>query len=172
MDGSNALDDRAVRRRVRTARRLADRPVRAQDDHGASIFVYSLSPFARRLLPRLCRLFIFFRCTTFIGVCVEFVAAITWLAELFPEKRRKEIVLGSTQAFASLGGVLVTAISVWIGTHADTLAARCRFRKHSIRTHVALPAHDRLAAGDSDCVDAAVCAGVADLAGAPCAGNA
>jgi len=42
-------------------------------------------------------MFFFFRCTTFIGVCVEFVAAITWLAELFPIKRQKEIALGSTQ---------------------------------------------------------------------------
>ena len=25
------------------------------------------------------------RCTTFIGVCVEFVAAVAWLAELFPD---------------------------------------------------------------------------------------
>jgi hypothetical protein len=40
---------------------------------------------------------------------------------LFPEKRRKEIALGSTQAFASLGGLLVTAISVWISTHAGSL---------------------------------------------------
>jgi MFS family permease len=86
----------------------------------ASIFLYAFSPFAAAFSTSL-PMFIFFRCTTFIGVCVEFVAAITWLAELFPEKRRKEIALGSTQAFASLGGLLVTAISVWISTHADTL---------------------------------------------------
>src|SRR6188474_2068790 len=67
----------------------------------ASIFVYSLSPVAAAFSTSL-TWFIFFRCTTFIGVCVEFVAAITWLAELFPEKRRKERVLGWTQAFASL----------------------------------------------------------------------
>src|SRR5258705_10755986 len=66
----------------------------------ASIFVYSLSPVAAALSTTLAW-FVFFRCTTFIGVCVEFVAAITWLAELFPEKRRKEIVLGSAHAFAS-----------------------------------------------------------------------
>ena len=80
-----------------------------------------------RRLPRRFRtslpLFIFFRCTTFIGVCVEFVAAITWLAELFPEKRQREIVLGSTQAFASLGGLLVTGVSAWISTHANSLPA-------------------------------------------------
>ena len=48
------------------------------------------------------------RCTTFIGVCVEFVAAVAWLAELFPEPKRREAVLGYTQAFSSIGGLLVT----------------------------------------------------------------
>ncbi|MBI3853396.1 MAG: MFS transporter [Verrucomicrobia bacterium] len=88
----------------------------------ASIFVYSLSPVAAALSTSL-GWFVFFRCTTFIGVCVEFVAAITWLAELFPDKRRKEIVIGSTQAFASVGGLLVTGINVWVVSHANTLPA-------------------------------------------------
>ncbi len=48
------------------------------------------------------------RCTTFIGVCVEFVAAVAWLAELFPNPRQREAVLGFTQAFSSAGGLLVT----------------------------------------------------------------
>ena len=87
-----------------------------------SIFVYSLSPVAAAFSTSL-PWFIFFRCTTFIGVCVEFVAAITWLAELFPEKRRKEIVLGGTQAFASVGGLLVTGVNVWVIAHANTLPA-------------------------------------------------
>ncbi len=79
----------------------------------ASIFVYSLSPFCAAYAPNLAT-FIFFRSTTFIGVCVEFVAAITWLAEVFPDKKEKEKWLGITQSFASLGGVLVTAVSIWI----------------------------------------------------------
>ena len=49
------------------------------------------------------------RCTTFIGVCVEFVAAVAWLAELFPEPKLRETVLGYTQAFSSVGGLMVTA---------------------------------------------------------------
>src|SRR5829696_6515573 len=88
----------------------------------ASIFVYALSPFAAAFSSTL-PMFVFFRCTTFIGVCVEFVAAITWLAELFPDKQRKERVLGWTQAFASLGGILVTAVAAWINTHSGTLPA-------------------------------------------------
>ena len=50
---------------------------------------------------------LFLRCTTFIGVCVEFVAAVAWLAELFPNPKQRESVLGYTQAFSSLGGVMV-----------------------------------------------------------------
>ncbi len=52
---------------------------------------------------------LFLRCTTFIGVCVEFVAAVAWLAELFPDPKTREAVLGYTQAFSSLGGLMVTA---------------------------------------------------------------
>src|ERR1041385_8798343 len=77
----------------------------------ASILVYSISPVMAAYSTSLGS-FLFFRCTTFIGVCVEFVAAITWLAELFPEQRRKELVLGSTQAFASVGGLLVTTANI------------------------------------------------------------
>ena len=87
-----------------------------------SIFVYALSPFAAAFSTTL-GAFVFFRCTTFIGVCVEFVAAITWLAELFPDKGRKETVLGWTQASASLGGLLVTGVNAWIVAHAATLPA-------------------------------------------------
>ena len=47
------------------------------------------------------------RCLVFIGICVEFVAAVAWLAEIFPEPHRREAVLGTTQAFSSVGGLLV-----------------------------------------------------------------
>lgn len=87
---------------------------------GLSIAVYSLSPVAAAFSTSL-PAFIFFRCTTFVGVCVEFVAAITWLAELFPDKGRKEKVLGWTQAFASVGGLFVTVVNGWILQHAATL---------------------------------------------------
>ena len=48
------------------------------------------------------------RCITFVGVSVEFVAATAWLAELFPERGQRETVLGSTQIFASTGGILMS----------------------------------------------------------------
>lgn len=51
---------------------------------------------------------LFFRCTTFVGVSVEFVAAVAWLTELFPDPKQRESILGYTQAFSSVGGLLVT----------------------------------------------------------------
>src|SRR5258707_1351537 len=56
-----------------------------------SIALYSLSPVCAAFSTSLGWL-LFFRCTTFVGVCVEFIAAITWLSELFPDKRQKELV--------------------------------------------------------------------------------
>ncbi len=87
-----------------------------------SIFLYAFAPFAAAFATTL-KMFVACRCLTFIGVCVEFVAAITWLAELFPDARQKKIVLGSTQAFASLGGLLVTGVNVWVVAHAASLPA-------------------------------------------------
>jgi MFS family permease len=89
---------------------------------GASIFIYSFSPVFAAYSSSL-EAFIFFRCTTFIGVCVEFVAAITWLAEVFEDKKQRERWLGITQAFASLGGVFVTMVSAWVLTNLATLPA-------------------------------------------------
>ncbi len=79
-----------------------------------SILVYSLSPLAAAYSTELWQL-VLFRCTTFIGVCVELVAAVTWLAELFQDKRQREIAIGWTLACASLGGILVTEVFREIG---------------------------------------------------------
>jgi MFS family permease len=71
-----------------------------------SILIYAFSAFAAGLSTSI-GWFLFFRCTTFIGVCVEFVAAVAWLAELFTDPKQRERVLGYTQAFSSVGGLLV-----------------------------------------------------------------
>ena len=55
----------------------------------ASILAYSLSPVAAAFSAERWHL-VLFRCTTCIGVCVEMVAAVTWLAELFEDKRTRE----------------------------------------------------------------------------------
>ena len=85
-----------------------------------SIFLYSFSPFLAAYSTTL-PWFIFFRSTTFIGVCVEFIAAITWLAEVFEDKKERERWLGITQAFASLGGIIVTLVSFYIGQNIKSL---------------------------------------------------
>ena len=73
-----------------------------------SILIYAFSTLGAGYATSLPMLLVL-RCTTFIGVCVEFVAAVAWLAELFPDRDQRERVLGYTQALSSVGGVMVTA---------------------------------------------------------------
>jgi MFS family permease len=87
-----------------------------------SILLYAFSALAAGFATSLPML-LFFRCLVFIGVCVEFVAAVAWLAELFPDPHRRERVLGWTQAFSSLGGLLVGAANVLAARYADSLPA-------------------------------------------------
>ena len=75
-----------------------------------SILLYAFSAFAAGFSTSLTMLLVL-RCTTFIGVCVEFVAAVAWLAELFPEPQQRERMLGYTQAFSSIGGLLVAIVN-------------------------------------------------------------
>ena len=87
-----------------------------------SILIYAFSAFAAGFSTNVWQ-FLFFRCTTFIGVCVEFVAAVAWLAELFTDPKQREKVLGYTQAFSSIGGALVTAANAWILVNGTSLPA-------------------------------------------------
>lgn len=73
-----------------------------------SILLYAVSAFLAGFSTGPWMLLIL-RSTTFIGVCVEFVAAVAWLAELFPDPHQRERVLGYTQAFSSIGGLLVAS---------------------------------------------------------------
>ena len=85
-----------------------------------SILLYAFSALAAGFSTSP-EMLLFFRCMTFVGVSVEFVAAVAWLAELFPDPRRREAVLGWTQAFSSLGGVMVTG-AYFLAVHfADSL---------------------------------------------------
>jgi MFS family permease len=85
-----------------------------------SILVYAFSAFAAGYATNLYWL-LALRVTTFVGVCVEFVAATAWLAELFQDPKRRESVLGWTQAFSSLGGLLVSLMYYAVVTYADAL---------------------------------------------------
>ncbi|MEK6261583.1 MAG: MFS transporter [Planctomycetota bacterium] len=81
-----------------------------------SILLYAFSAFFAGFSTNIWMLLVL-RCTTFIGVCVEFVAAVAWLAELFPNPHQREKVLGYTQAFSSVGGLLVAIANELAGTY-------------------------------------------------------
>ena len=87
-----------------------------------SILLYAGSAFMAGFSTSLPMLLVL-RTTTFVGVCVEFVAATAWLAELFTEPRRRESVIGWTQAFSSLGGFLVSLMALVIANTAMSLPA-------------------------------------------------
>jgi MFS family permease len=87
-----------------------------------SILVYAFAAFAGGFATSL-EMLLILRCAKFIGVCVEFVAAVAWLAELFPEPRQREAVLGYTQAFSSFGGVMVSGVAFLISKTATSLPA-------------------------------------------------
>lgn len=100
------LTDRLGRRRVLTY----------------SILLYAFSAFGAGFVQSLPQLLLC-RCLVFIGVCVEFVAAVAWLAELFPNPVQREKVLGFTQAFSSFGGFLVATANQMAAQYADLLPA-------------------------------------------------
>ncbi|MCI0458873.1 MAG: MFS transporter [Gemmataceae bacterium] len=71
-----------------------------------SILLYACSAFGAGFSTSMPMLLVL-RSLTFVGVCVEFVAAVAWLAELFPNPQQRERALGYTQAFSSIGGLMV-----------------------------------------------------------------
>ncbi len=87
-----------------------------------SIWIYTASAVAAGFSTSLPEL-LFFRTTCYAGVCVEFVAAVAWLAELFDEPKTREAVLGFTQAFSSLGGVIVSGVFYFASRYGSELPA-------------------------------------------------
>jgi MFS family permease len=87
-----------------------------------SILIYAFAAFGAGFSTSI-EMLLVLRCFVFIGVCVEFVAAVAWLAELFPEREQRERVLGYTQAFSSVGGLLVAVASGLAATYATKLPA-------------------------------------------------
>jgi hypothetical protein len=85
-----------------------------------SILLYGFSAMAAGYSPSV-QWLLFWRCCTFVGVCVEFVAAVAWLSELFSDTKQRERVLGYTQAFGSIGGVMVTGVYYLFVTYGDAL---------------------------------------------------
>lgn len=87
-----------------------------------SILIYAVAAFLSGFSTSI-QMLLVLRCFVFIGVCVEFVAAVAWLAELFTEPKRREKVLGYTQAFSSLGGLLVATVNGLCVKYAMSLPA-------------------------------------------------
>src|SRR5688500_20293591 len=106
------LTDRLGRRRVLTY----------------SILIYAFGAFPSGFATSL-EMLLALRCVVFVGGCVEFVAAVAWLAELFPEPTRREKVLGYTQAFSSLGGIMVATVNGLCVAYAASLPALTIDRK-------------------------------------------
>ena len=106
-----------------------------------SILLYALSALAAGFATSAGWL-LFFRCTTFVGVCVEFVAAVAWLAELFPDPKRREAVLGYTQAFSSVGGLMVTGAYYLAVHYAESLPGDPR-RTRALALHADLGRRSR-----------------------------
>lgn len=77
-----------------------------------SILLYAFSACGASFSTSLTALLIF-RCATTIGVCVEYVAAVAWLAELFTDPKQRESVLGYTQSAVGVGGLLATG-AYWV----------------------------------------------------------
>jgi MFS family permease len=87
-----------------------------------SILLYAVSACAAGFALTLPQL-LFFRCTTIIGVCVEFVAGVAWVAELFSNPTQRESVLGYTQAAFGFGGLMVTGAYYIAVTYAERFPA-------------------------------------------------
>jgi MFS family permease len=87
-----------------------------------SILLYAFSACATAYATSLPE-FLIFRCATVVGVCIEYVAGIAWLAELFPNPRQRESVLGYTQAAFGFGGLLATAAYYLAVTYGERLPA-------------------------------------------------
>ncbi len=87
-----------------------------------SILLFGVSTFATAYATSATQILIF-RCGTFVGVSVEFVAATAWLAELFAEREQREAVLGYTQGFSSTGGMLVSVAYYLAVTYSQRLPA-------------------------------------------------
>ena len=83
-----------------------------------SILLYAFSAaaasFAATLPQLLC-----FRCATVIGVCVEWVAGVAWVAELFSRPKQRESALAYTHAAVGLGGLMATGAYYLAVTYAE-----------------------------------------------------
>jgi MFS family permease len=87
-----------------------------------SIVIYGVAAFFAGFSTSLAEL-MFWRSITVAGACVEFVAAIAWLTELFPDRRRRDAMLGFAQACAAAGNFMIAGAYYAAVTWGDELPA-------------------------------------------------
>jgi predicted MFS family arabinose efflux permease len=85
-----------------------------------SILIYAFSAFAAGFSTNVYMLLVL-RSMTYVGVFVEFVAAVAWIAEIFPDAKQREAALGYTQAFSSIGGLMVTGTNAFVIAYGSSL---------------------------------------------------
>ena len=101
-----------------------------------SILLYAVSAFSSGYATSI-EMLLALRCCVYVGVCVEFVAAVAWLAELFPDPLQRERILGYTQACSNFGGLLVASASALCVAYADRLPALSGFGLGDASSHAA-----------------------------------
>ena len=99
-----------------------------------SILLYAVAAFSSGYSTSI-EMLLFLRCCVYIGVCVEFVAAVAWLAELFPDPDQRERVLGYTQACSNFGGLMVASANGLCIAYASSLPAISGFGLSIVDTH-------------------------------------
>ncbi len=87
-----------------------------------SILIYAVSAFLSGYSTSV-EMLLVLRCLVYVGVCVEFVAAVAWLAELFPNPTQREKVIGYTQACSNFGGLMVASANGLCIAYAASLPA-------------------------------------------------
>jgi MFS family permease len=87
-----------------------------------SILLYSSAALAASQAATLPQLLLC-RCATVVGVSVEYVAAVAWLAELFTDPRQRQRALAYTQSAAGLGGLMASGAYYLAVTYAERLPA-------------------------------------------------
>ena len=101
-----------------------------------SILLYAVAAFSSGYATSI-EMLLALRCCVYVGVCVEFVAAVAWLAELFPDPLQRERILGYTQACSNFGGLLVASASALCVAYADRLPALSSFGLGDASSHAA-----------------------------------
>jgi MFS family permease len=99
-----------------------------------SILLYGVSAFSSGFATSI-EMLLVLRCLVYVGVCVEFIAAVAWLAELFPDPIQREHVLGYTQACSNFGGLMVATANALCIAFATSLPAIGAFGLNIVDPH-------------------------------------